>query len=399
MTTEKPYKRIVYFLGGLLPYGPRYYLPFLKRGARQHSKLYDRSISFEKNGEWQGSPETLLRTTEEGCRNVETRYRFLAWDDLVKGRLDRSFIVATLHSYLLFIRLIFSGDIFKIYRYYWGFGNGIMVLAVMQLLIQFGGLGVGLLAFNYSSIDVSPVIAWSLSFLFGFFALVFVQWRGDPFRFQMSNELLRMRWDYAHGQFDDVKPRLERFRLNLKESLQQEDCDEFILVGHSYGSLIAVDMMADLLRDVPEEKSKAKKLGLVTLGSIHHFLAVLPSAVKYRKSLEEVGSSNRLYWFEPFIPQDGMNFPKCNPIHDFTSVQPISGPHQKSVKYKELVRRETYAKKKRDFWSMHFQYLKEGDYQGDYSYFRIICSDQPLSENYGLREKSKKGFVRPQELG
>ncbi len=382
--SKEPFKRTVYFISGLHDFGFRYFWPFLKRGARDHSKIYGRKVHVEKTGEYDGSPEVTFKAHELEGPDVETTYRYMKWNDIVEDRMKIWFPFAFFHVLYLFLRIILSGDLYKIYRHYWGFGNGIIFMSLATLF--FFGLGAGIAWFAAGLLGAMGWSLYAVMLIAGLTSVTIASRFENSLHIQLSYHLIRMRTDWPNGRAKDLEGRIDVFADTIAEALLNDDSDEILIVGHSYGTLVAVDVLAKALERVKGRALAPKNIGLITLGAIHHYIAVQKSAEFYRKSLAIVGGDERVNWFEPFCPQDGMNFPRCNPTVDFTNADPVYGPVQKSLKVKELLSPAHYKKFKRNFWHMHFQYLREGDIPGDYSYFRMICSNQYLQNNYGLRE-------------
>jgi|GEM_PF-6983623 len=370
------------------PFGFRFFWLILKRHSKKHSKLYGRNITAEITGEWYNSPEVTLKSSMDGQHNVETTYRYLKWNDLVAEQLCSNYFKAIFFSNIYLLKMIISGDLVRLYRYYWGFGNGILAISFFSVFFFYGGIALGVYLMGF--LGVHFIIGAVIGGIIGTATCAIISGGKDRLKIKLYYQLAYMRGRYAKGKATEFYGRFDEFEDKLRRAYLEDDCDEVLVIGHSYGSLLVVDLLAKVFNSYGDQPPKAKKWGLVTLGAIHHYLAVLKQAGWYRDALKTVGSQRDFYWFEGFSLQDGLNFPKCNPVRDFTDIESLSGPVQKSVKYKELVTKENYKKYKYNFWQMHFQYLKEGDYAGDYSFFRMICSDQSLENNYGLSEKERQ---------
>lgn len=390
---NKAFKRKVFFIGGMIPHGTRYYTPILMKGMARHGKLYDRKIDFEMPEGERAIPEFTMQSSCTGEQDTQTHFKSLDWGDLQRKWKKENFFFAMMKGYFALFKLIFLGDLFRIYRYYWGFGNGIVILALIPLLLLFGSFA--LVSYGLDFLALPPVLHWVATYILACLLITVVTMGKDRTGLRMAVHLIRIRYDYAAGRRRDLETRLDEFAREVKDAMLNEDCDEMLIVGHSFGALLAVDVLSRILPYIHKDDIKANHIGLLNLGSIHHYVGVIPGAHQFRQALKIVGESDLLYWFEPYIPQDGINFPGRNAVEDFAGISPVSGPHKKSVRYRELVREETYKETKYKFWWMHFQYLREGDYQGDYSFYRMICSDKPLRDNYGLREAPKEGYMRP----
>jgi hypothetical protein len=60
-------------------------------------------------------------------------------------------------------------------------------------------------------------------------------------------------------------------------------------------------------------------------------------------------------------------------------------PKLLNARLKDLIEPATYARVRRDWIRVHFQYLMAGDRLGDYDYFRIVGGPLTLRERYARR--------------
>ena len=59
-------------------------------------------------------------------------------------------------------------------------------------------------------------------------------------------------WQYGRGERADIEARLDRFGDRIVEAIRQTDAQEVLIVGHSTGSILAVDVAARVLAAAPE---------------------------------------------------------------------------------------------------------------------------------------------------
>ena len=57
-------------------------------------------------------------------------------------------------------------------------------------------------------------------------------------------------WDYLHGRRFDVEARLNQFAQELVDAARDRSRDEIVVVGHSLGATLAVNVVARARRDV-----------------------------------------------------------------------------------------------------------------------------------------------------
>jgi hypothetical protein len=202
--------------------------------------------------------------------------------------------------------------------------------------------------------------------------------------------------DYAfvaqHGGADPpaLAARLDDFAARLRAALD-EGWDEVLLVGHSSGAHMGVQVVARLLRQGLPAGGAA--LGLLTLGQVVPMVSFLPRAHALRADLARVAQTDRLTWIDVTAPGDGCAFALCDPV-SVTGVAPAGKrwPLVVSAAFSRTLRPATWARLRRRYFRLHFQYLCAFDNlpgQGwDYDYFRLTAGPRPLAAHFAGRPAS-----------
>ncbi|MEH3117753.1 MAG: alpha/beta hydrolase [Methylorubrum populi] len=326
---------------------------------------------------------------------AETRYDVLLWDDIVAADFARSrfvsvalLIVGTLHA-------LVSGLLFRFYRLNWKYGNVIlypfaMVVLLGLLSILIGGtvhahLGhsLGLPIWVSLPLGIAAGLAW-IKAIEAFLNRVFF--------WQLLNDWV-FNWQHGGGRRPDYDRRLDAFADHVRSCLAQargeggERIDEVMIVGHSSGGLTAVEIAARLLaREAGEEAMigpPCPALSLVTLGSGLPLVAMQPSAGPLRAQIARLVTDRRVVWCDFHAPQDWMNFPGFNPLHDLDlglCGRPVANPLVRSARFRDLLRPETYRRVRFRPFRMHFQFLLANERPGAYDFFAMTLGSQSLRE-------------------
>lgn len=351
----------------------------LKRGARDHTKLYGRPIEVMEtdNG-------ARLEIDDFG-RQVDVDYRYLAWNDIATKRIKQPLWQIYWHMIARILLYHLNGRYFRLMGAYWGFTNGVYYMLLTLLL---GSAVTGIVSYWALSSSLGGVGLWAFILVLSYFvpALFFDRFE-SRFRIKLMWLIFRMSSDHAKGKAPDLEARIDDFAKTVGSTFKDKTIDEVVIVGHSYGSIIATDLAAKLLQNGPDD---GPDLAVLTVGDINALHAIAHDNTQFKESITRCSTATDLFsWLCIFSPQDGLNFPKFNTAKEIFGVTDPSWPLFKSMLLRRLVTPARYKALKKSFWDMHFQYFKEGDVQGQYSYFRLIGSARPLIENYGLRPEEE----------
>ncbi|ATG47170.1 hypothetical protein CEW89_06060 [Celeribacter ethanolicus] len=178
-----------------------------------------------------------------------------------------------------------------------------------------------------------------------------------------------------------LRARMDEFRAEIAEALR-EDWDEVLVVGHSSGAHLGIQILADLIRagEVPE---RGPVLSFLSLGHVVPMVSFLPEAKVLRRDLAYLSTRDELFWLDVTAPGDPCSFALCDPI----KVSGVAPADQKwplviSAAFTQTLSPEKQARLKRRFFRLHFQYLCAFDRPGEYDYFKITAGGETLAARF-----------------
>jgi hypothetical protein len=197
----------------------------------------------------------------------------------------------------------------------------------------------------------------------------------------------------ARSRVPGFDQRREAFARHLIAAAERDEDDEILLVGHSLGTPLAISVLAGALRLEPDLGRRRPRVALLTLGQTTPMLSLMPEAEWFRDDLRVAGSAGAagIAWLDFSAPPDGACFALVDPVlaavpgYERPAGAPPS-PKILNARIMELIDPATYARVKRDWIRVHFQYLMAGDRLGDYDYFRIISGPLYLEDRYAGRQ-------------
>jgi hypothetical protein len=390
------FRRQVFYVPGYDPFHPRRYRELYRKEGALQAQLSGYRITQQAVA---GGEGWRVEAQIEG-RDVQADVRVLVWSDIVRASMGAS-IPAT---YLQMLRTIWAylgtGVLFRLMRLRKGpiIAALYPVAALMAEAFAALLLGVGVWWLAQGVLDA--VLATVVGLTGAAVAIAStLRW------FQKHDNRIYAYYlmhDFAHsaqagGRYSPaMEERLARFRHDIAEALRHP-CDEVLIVGHSSGAHLAVSAVADLLRAGLPAGGPA--LSLLTLGQVVPMVSFLPDAGRLRADLRFLSESDAVVWVDVTAPGDGCAFALC----DSVKVSGVATSRQRwplifSAAFSQTLRPESWAKLRRRYFRLHFQYLCAFDNlpgsTWDYDYFRITAGPQTLGQRYADRPQSRSRIER-----
>lgn len=326
---------------------------------------------------------------------VETIYEFLRWDDIIRAHWPRNFPRVWAESLAATWVYINSGVTRAAFRTSFPIGvtmhlPSLLILAQLLLIALGAALCIGVL---------SPALElpWWTGLgptLVAAAAIVTLARRVDnKINAHWSGRIMAFTVRDARSQVANIDARRETMADYFVSAVKEGRDDEILLVGHSLGTPLAVSVLALALERDPDLGRHGPAVALLTLGQTTPMLSLMPEAEWFRRHLRISGtaSDSGVDWIDFAAPIDGACFALVDPVSvanpDFRRREGAKPcPKLLNARFMDLIDPATYAKVKRDWIRLHFQYLMTGDRLGDYDYFRIICGPLSLEDRYASRE-------------
>ena len=189
--------------------------------------------------------------------------------------------------------------------------------------------------------------------------------------------------EFARGCRLDWEARLADFAGQLVAAAQAAEVDEIVVVGHSSGSFMAVDVMAQALARDPDLGRHGPRLSLLTLGSNLPLLGFNPAGRWFHDKLRRVVGESALTWLDVQSRKDVMSFYQFDQAAGHGITVAASNLRTLSVRFRDVLLPENYKRFRWRFFRVHFQYLMANERRATYDYFMMICGPRLLAEVAG----------------
>lgn len=383
--SARPFRRRVFYIPGFDPYPARRYRELYRKEGREQAQLSGYTLEMRARIGTEGYAWNVVTQTQ-GTR-AHTRYDILVWNDLVRDGMAMS--IPGTYARLVQVAWLYvsSGALRRLMM----LRKGPVIAALYPIVVLVLQLLIALVAAWSVSRAVSAVTFPGAGLIVGLPLLVFLmRWFKARDRWLFAYYLMQ---DYAFtAQRSGANPpeldsRIEDFKQRILAALGT-DVDEVLVVGHSSGVHLAINILADLSRDqlIP---LRGPKLAFLSLGQVVPMVSFLPRAYKLRADLHHLSQQDHLFWLDVSAPGDGCSFALCDPV----SVSGVAPDNKKwplviSAAFSQTLSPQKWKALRRRYFRLHFQYLCAFDQPADYDYFQITAGPMTLQQRFTGRKPS-----------
>jgi pimeloyl-ACP methyl ester carboxylesterase len=349
---------------------------------------------------------TLTAQSNEGPNSaVTTVFDYLRWDDLVAPDFQRPLYARAWRSAITFVDYIARGSLFRMGKathstlFLWLYPFLALIAAVIATIM----LASLVLEATHSMVGTGTTAS-----ILGFIATLGVLAAGYA---TISQLMRRGYWahlldlwifcrDYALGHRTDVDNRVKWFARHIQAAARQSDVDETLIVGHSFGALLAQEAVGEALILDPAAFTEGAPVCLLCIASCG------PTSLAHRtpqgtgKRMQALAESMDVTWIEIQGKQDLINYYRVDPMEvaGFANDPDRPNPVVRGISIKDLVTRPTYKRIRKDFFRNHHQTIMANDHDYPWEFPRLLCGQQPAidaADDIILKYAFIYGLVEP----
>lgn len=369
-------KRHIYYVTGFDPRGISFYYSLLKREAllskkRKQSQFYIGKLNAED--EHSSSCELIFEAPE----NFTAEYHLLSILDLITAYFRQS-IAKSIWQALTMLWMMFSSKtILKCLKHSFKFGLFILYPFTILLLMTATSWGISTIL---STQLLAPAYSWACIpiFLLFFYLFLLLLKKTDQLHY-----IFYLLGDFYFSQTavrnksHELNLRIDLFAKEIAKALKKiDENEEILIVGHSSGGLLAIQLAAKLCTIAPAET--LSRLSLLTMGN-QASLGFLNGAEVFHKNIDSLLENPNITWRDVFAPQDVISSGKFD-LTKFFSGRPSSGYECMSARLRESLTPENYKKIVHKFFTVHMQYLRSSETGRGFDYFQLLNSPMRLKD-------------------
>lgn len=372
-------RRLIIYVQGYDPRGLAEYYRIFRREYRATCSLYGLSGDIGKPA---NDPTRHVTTwnasTGGGGWHVDTRYMFLRWEDIIRRDFARPFWWKIAAMYYALGIAILNGVVARIMRAHWRFGLFTLYPMVLMTFWIAMSVGSGLALDDIASnLGVSPWLSLAIGAGIGFAVFSSALWlTGSRTYLLYLCDDVASTYQYAHRRRPDWEARMETFAEYVVDAVRTSGADEVVIVGHSSGSFLAVDVVDRALNRDPALGRQGPAVRLLTIGANLPIVGFHKPAGWFRDKIARLGTSNQIDWIDFQSRHDIMNFWPFDPIadHGIDLGPERRNPHVVAVNFRDLWASDDFERRRWHFFRAHFQFLLANERLGAaYDYYLICC--------------------------
>lgn len=308
---------------------------------------------------------------------VHTSYRFFRWDDVIAADGRRPLWRRLLAGLMAFFDYVGGGALWGYLRTNWRYA----LFFLYPYLVLAGFVAIAWLAGSAAGSVVGSGIVGIVIGVAVFLALL--HW---PARWLLLPELFDD-WAFARTYIRDGEPvleqRLDRIASELAAAAQAGQADEIVVIGHSLGAVLAIDLIDRALKEYPDLGTAGARIALLSVGSSVLKIGLHRGARRFHAAVVRVTSAPGVFWAEYQALTDVMNFYKTDPVTEMKLTTP-SHPLIRTVRIKNMLDPAIYKRIRRNFFRVHCQFVSANDRRAPYDFFMLMCGPLPAEQQARL---------------
>ncbi len=363
-------------------YEPKSADAFYKRTAREYAR-FGKSRNIEADIDPlrlsdDGLIATLSMRTTGNNWMVKTGFNFFVWNSIVLSDFARPLPVRIWRYLVTFFDYVFSGTAFSFARIAWRFALYFLYPATM--LAIFSTIAI-FIAAQTRFFDHPVNLIASAAFGILMFLLL-LKMIGERWFVLHLMDLWSFSRYYLHGLRPDAGKLIERYARAVVECSQSEEYDEILLIGHSTGGALILDIAATALKLDPQLATRKCPITILTVGSTALKIGLHPKAEMFRQNIQTLVDTPTVNWIEYQSHTDIINFDKSSPVEEMQleNNRDEAFPLVRRVRIRETLDKDTYARIKRNFFRVHYQFIMANTRPYHYDFFMICCGPTTLTE-------------------
>jgi hypothetical protein len=366
-------KRLVVHIGGYDPITPHATarLRFVRELAR-----FERTWSVKASmGGLHESPDQAKWSVITNGPNwrVESDYRLVLWDDVIENFSRQTIWRRIPLGFIAFLDFVWGGALWGYLRTNWSYAIFFVYPFLMFGCFIDAAYQVGAVAWHHSHSIPLAVAA-------GLFAMPMLML--GPWRW-LHLDVLFDDWifarDYVRTSNPTIGKRLENIAQEITLAADSSGADEILVIGHSLGAVLAVDILSRALKLNPLLGTTGSPLTFLSIGSSILKIGLHRAANRFRAAVERVAKAPGIVWGDCQARVDIMNFYNTDPMAEM-SLPSKPGPVIRLVEFSRMLEPAMYWRIRLRPYRLHCQFISGNDKRASYDYFMLVCG--PVSARY-----------------
>jgi len=302
--------------------------------------------------------------------HTETEMNLVRWDDVISSAGERPAWSRLGPGIVAFGDFLVSGALGAYLRSSWRYA--MFFLYPVFILFLIAGLCIGAALFSFAlkgSYFISLLIfigaAWLL--LHAADRWLYLGLLIDDWIFAR---------DYIRNGNRVLADRLQRVAAEISRCPNSEATDEMLVVGHSLGAVLAIDLIDRAMKIERESSGRSRKIAFLSVGASILKIGLHRAAHEFRAAIGRVSANIDVFWADYRARSDVMNFFGAE-LLSHLKLPPTGSPVARNVSIRRMITPARYPRLRKNWYRMHCQFVRGNDRRAPYDYFMSTCG--PLS--------------------
>jgi hypothetical protein len=292
---------------------------------------------------------------------TETEFCQFGSADIFDAYAARNVATRFLTGLIAFFDILLSGTFFRYLRTSWRFCIFFLWPFAFACFVTLVTIFLGTLPLLAGFHALHMV--WTIPFAL-LVGRLLVRWPGDKLFFSYLLDDWTAAADRIHLRNAGLAERRRESAMHLCDKLRASNADEVVIIGHSLGTVPAVEAIADVWRSDPA-LLRQRPVSLLAAGSCLLMIAFHPRAASLREDARIVFQETPVLWTEFQTISDIIHFYKSDPAAAL-GIKPLNHPIVRQIRFKNIHSANRYARAKANFFKMHLLFLKGAQIRNPY---------------------------------
>lgn len=369
MTETRVLRRRVYHIGGYDPAPPSAVFERFAKELRRFERAWGAHTTISQlvvSGDlaaWQVSASGSNWRTE-------IEMRLVRWDDVITSAGTRPTWSRLVPAIVAFYDFLIAGALVAYLRSSWRYA--MFFIYPFLILALIAALSVGAAIFTQNLLG--NYFASILSFLISAYLLLHAADRWLYLSLLLEDWIFSSH--YVRRGDNNLGDRLQRIAADIADNTRMEAVDEILIVGHSLGAVLAVDLIDRVMKIECDRPGANRKLAFLSVGASILKIGLHRAASGFRAAIGRVSSNRNVFWADYRARSDVMNFFGAELLLHL-NLPPTDSPVVRNVSIRRMIAPERYPRIRKNWYKMHCQFVRGNDRRAAYDYFMATCG--PIS--------------------
>ena len=381
--------RHIIYIQGYDPRGLAQYYRMFRTELRKFARLYGIAATTTRpQAADDGEIASWTIETKGPDWQIRTDYDFLRFEDFIQRDLAQPIWRIVFQAVWIYWRLIVRGTAWRFFRTSWRFAT---FITYPHLILFAEAICIGAFAFGVEwALAALGVPRWfgiavALAVFVALLHTVLKYTENQTYVLYLLSDTI-WTWDFSHRQRPDWDQRIDRFAQHLVKVAATSSAEEIVLVGHSSGSFLGVEILARALKLDPALGRHGPRIVLFTIGGNFPIVGFHAASQDFRDHMRQLAVEPSIDWIDCQARKDVMNFFQFDPLaaHGIDVGAARRNPTIVPVRFREVILPEHYNAFRRQFFRVHFQFVMANEVPHAYDFFMIVCGPVPLAERMAM---------------